>query len=197
MIVSEKQAIEILKEGGIIIYPTDTAYGVGCRIDKEESVKRLFSLRRRPLNMATPVLFSSVEQVRKYVVSIPEDVEENLVKKFWPGALTIILSAKIEKIPELVRGGGKTVGVRIPDHEVALTLITGVGIPLIGTSANFHGVQTPYAIEDLSPEFISLTDGVVAGICSKKKESTVIDCSVTPWEVRRQGAIIIKRNETL
>src|SRR5690348_10879973 len=100
------KAIEVLKDGGIVIFPTDTAFGIGCRIDDEDAVKRLFTIRKRPETKAVPVLVSSLHMAQKYVQEVPQDVIEKLIKPFWPGALTIVLSCKKEMIPDLVRGGG-------------------------------------------------------------------------------------------
>ena len=89
-----EKAVEVLNSGGIIIFPTDTAFGIGCRIDKKESIEKLFTIRRRPVDKATPVLVSSIEMVKDYVHQIPDEVKSSLIDKYWPGALTIILEAK-------------------------------------------------------------------------------------------------------
>lgn len=187
-----EQAIKILKNGGIVIFPTDTAFGIGCRMDDEDAIKRLFQIRKRPETQATPVLVSDREMAEEYLVEIPNDVSEKLINPFWPGALTIVLPCKTEKVPELVRGKGSNLGVRMPNHETALQIIEGVGVPILGPSANFHGEKTPYAFEELNPELIKLVDFVVPGECSVKLASTVIDCSVSPWRTLRQGAIKLK-----
>lgn len=186
------KAIKVVKQGGIVIFPTDTAFGIGCRIDDENAVQRLFEIRKRPQTQATPVLVSSVAMVKDYVVTIPQVVLEQLLTPHWPGALTVILPCRIEKVPALVRGGGETVGMRMPNHQTALALIQGVGVPILGPSANFHGEQTPYTFENLDPELVKLVDYVVPGFCTTKQASTVIDCSIHPWKVLRQGTIIIK-----
>ncbi len=185
------QAVKILNQGGIVIFPTDTAFGIGCRINSTEAIKRLFALRRRPETQATPVLVSDVVMAQEYLLPIPNDVEE-LLKKYWPGALTIVLPARTERVPELVRGGTQTLGVRMPNHEVALEIIRHVGVPMLGPSANFHGGKTPYALTDLDRELIKLVDYVVPGNCSVKQASTVVDCSIEPWKVLREGAVKIK-----
>lgn len=191
MVVDVKKAIEIVNNGGIVIFPTDTAFGIGCRIDNKEAVEKLFQLRKRPSTMATPVLCSSVEMVKGYTQEVSHKVKENLMDTYWPGALTIILPSISNRIPSLIRGGKETVGVRIPNHPVALELIKGVGIPIVGTSANFHGNPTPYSVEDLDPQLVNLVDGVLEGVCTLKKESTVIDCTQEPWKILRQGAVTI------
>ncbi|MEK7533945.1 MAG: L-threonylcarbamoyladenylate synthase [Patescibacteria group bacterium] len=187
-----REGIKVLKEGGIVIFPTDTAFGIGCRIDDEKAIERLFEIRKRPKTQATPVLLNSVEMARKYLEKIPKDAEEKLMKKYWPGALTIILRCNIVKVPSLVRGGEATLGVRIPNHPITLGLIRGVGVPLVGPSANFHGERTPYEAGDLNKKLIKLADYVVWGDCTLKQHSTVIDCSEKPWKIIRQGAIKLK-----
>lgn len=186
-----QKAVEILLKGGIVIFPTDTAFGIGCRMDNEEAIKKLFELRKRPVTQATPVLFSSVAMVNQYVRGIPENVHP-LMGKHWPGALTIILAAQTEKVPEFVRGGGETIGTRIPNNQTILAIIEQLGVPILGPSANFHGEPTPYALEDLNNELVSLVDYVVPGICSVKEASTVLDTTTSPWKVIRQGAVHIE-----
>ena len=186
------EAVKILNRGGIIIFPTDTAFGIGCRIDDEKAVQRLFKIRNRPLSQATPILVSGLEMAKEYATEIPEEVIQKLINPFWPGALTIILKAKTEKIPSLVRGGGETIGVRMSNHPTTLEIIKKVGCPILGPSANFHGGNTPYEFKDLDPKLISLVDYVIKGECLVKRASTVIDCTQTPWKVLRQGAIEIK-----
>ena len=186
------KAVEVLKNGGIVVFPTDTAFGIGCRIDDEKTIERLFKIRKRPKNMPTPVLVSSVEMAKLYLKSIPKDVEEKLIKNFWPGALTIVLPCKVEKVPGLVRGGGTTLGVRAPNNKKILGIIKKVGVPILGTSANFHGEKTPYRFEDLNPELVKLADYVIPGETYLKQLSTVIDCSKKPWTILRLGSVDIK-----
>lgn len=184
-----EEAVNILNQGGIIIFPTDTAFGIGCRIDRKDAIEKLFKLRNRPINQATPVLISDVNMVKDYAYDIPFDVREKLINKFWPGALTIILKSKQEKVPELVRGGGENIGLRMPNHKVLLNIIETIKVPILGPSANFHGEKTPYEYKDLNKELLKLVDYVVEGECLLKKTSTVIDCTKNPWQILRKGAI--------
>jgi len=183
------EAIGILKEGGIVIYPTDTAFGIGCRIDNPESVARLFQIRKRPLTQATPVLVSSKEMAEKYFLSPLPDNVRHLISDYWPGALTIVYECRKDMVFPLVRGGGDTIGLRMPNHEVPLTLIRNLGVPILGPSANFHGKPTPFRYEDLDKQLIKLVDYVLPGKCSARNISTVIDCTSKPWKIIRQGAI--------
>jgi len=184
-----EQAIQILKQGGVVIFPTDTVYGIGCRLDDEAAIKRLFTLRKRPETQATPVLVSGLAMAQEYLLSVPQDVKEKLILPYWPGGLTIVLPCHREKVPSLVRGGGTTMGVRMPNHAMTLSLIAGLGVPMLGPSANFHGEATPQRFSDLNPELVKLVDFVVKGECGLKKASTVIDCSVKPWRILREGAV--------
>jgi L-threonylcarbamoyladenylate synthase len=186
-----KEAVLTLKKGGIVIFPTDTAFGIGCRVDDEIAVEKLFRLRKRPETKATPVLVSGLEMARDYLQDVPDVVVDKLIKHYWPGALTIVLRAKIQKVPELVRGGGDTLGVRMPNHPLTLDLIGKVGTPIVGTSANFAGEETPYFYEDLDPELVKLVDYVLPGECNLRQASTVIDCTVSPWKILREGAVEI------
>jgi L-threonylcarbamoyladenylate synthase len=185
-----EKAIKVLKSGGVVIFPTDTAFGIGCRIDDEAAVKRLFTLRRRPEEKAPPVLVGSLEMARKYLLPVPQDVVDQLMKPFWPGALTIVLRCQVDKVLPMVRKND-TFGVRVPDHATTLAIINGLGVPIIGSSANFPGEKTPYRFEDLDQELVRLVDYVVPGVCKAQLASTVIDATQTPWKILRQGPIQI------
>lgn len=183
------EAIKVLKEGGIVIYPTDTAFGIGCRMDDSISVERLFKIRKRPVSQAAPVLVNSIDMAQKYLLSPLPDNVRRLCDAYWPGGLTVIYHCRIENVPPLVRGGGTTLGVRMPDHEIPLALIHEVGVPLLGPSANFHGEKTPYRYTDLDKDLIKLADFVIEGKCKGGLASTVVDCTKNPFQVVRNGAV--------
>lgn len=186
-----EQAIAIIKQGGIVIFPTDTAFGIGCRIDNEIAIERLFNIRKRPNIMATPVLFDSIERVRKYALSFDSKVEQLMIDH-WPGALTVVLKCQTSKVPSLVRGGRETLGVRIPDHEIVRQLIRGADVPILGPSANFHGGKTPYDFKTLDKRLIKLVDFVLEGNTKGKRvPSTVVDCTRRPWKIIRQGEVVL------
>lgn len=185
-----EKAIEILKNGGIVIYPTDTAFGVGCRIDDEKAIERLFRIRKRPKTQAMPVLVDTVKMAQDYLKPIPKEVIDKLIEPYWPGALTIVLPCRVDKVPSLIRVGGTTLGVRIPNHPVARAIIRSVGVPILGPSANFHGESTPFKYADLDQKLIGFIDYVVPGECYVCEPSTVIDCSEKPWRVIRKGAVL-------
>lgn len=185
------KAIEVLNKGGVIIFPTDTVFGIGCRIDREKAIERLFEIRKRPFDMATPALVSSLEMVKKYWDSDIKEVEEKLISKYWPGALTIVLKANKNLVPSLVRGGGDNIGIRMPKNDLILEVIEKVGVPILAPSANLHGEQTPYSKNMLNKYIVQSVDLVLDGDCNLKNSSTVIDCTQKPWKILRQGALSI------
>jgi L-threonylcarbamoyladenylate synthase len=182
------KAVSILSKGGIIIFPTDTVWGMGCRIDSSDSINRLYKIRRRPDSQASPVLVSSIEQAKEYYQKIPKEVE-HLINKYWPGGLTVVYEAKTDKIPGLVRANKNTIGLRMPNHQNLLQLIGMSKVPLLGPSANFHNFPTPMKFSELDPELIRLVDYVLPGECLGNKASTVIDVCVKPWKIIRRGAV--------
>lgn len=192
-----QKAITILNDGGIIIFPTDTAFGIGCLMDNHEAVDRLFRIRKRPRRQATPLLVSDQDVALAYF-DHPSDIVRRLMTEHWPGALTIVAPCNKNLIYSPLRGGGNAVGLRMPNHPTILEIIKRVGVPILGPSANFHGDPTPYRAEDLNPELTKLVDYVVPGECSVKpaspagrQASTVVDCSANPYKIIRQGAVLL------
>lgn len=185
-----QKAVDILQNGGIVLLPTDTVFGICCRIDKQESVERLFAIKKRDEHQAVPILTSSADMVKEYVQPFDEKVEK-LMEDFWPGGLTIVLKAKKEKVLPLVRGDGNTIGVRIPDLLSTFQIIEKLGVPLVGTSANFHGKPSATKFTQLDPELVQLVDYVLEEDSLGGKPSTVIDCSTSPWKILREGAVKI------
>ena len=178
----EELALKILNGGGVIIFPTDTVYGIGCRFTGRDAIDRIHKIKGTPKTQQFPILVSNADQVEK--LAIVNINARDLIKKYWPGGLTIILSSRH---PELV-SGSKKIGFRQPDSTLINNLTENVG-PIIGTSANFHGDPTPRSYEELNPQFIKLADFVIKGKCKKGIESTVVDLTTNKIEVLRQGAV--------
>lgn len=184
------KAVQILKNGGIVIFPTDTAFGIGCRIDNNESVKRLFELRKRPENKPFPVLVSSIDMAQAYS-ELPNRTQI-LMEKYWPGGLTIVLK-KNNRVSDLVSAGTGAVGLRMPDNKTALALIEKVGVPILGPSANFSGEETPFKLEDVDKKLLSLVDYVLEGDTKGENlSSTIVDCTKVNWKILREGAVRLK-----
>lgn len=185
-----QQAIEKLKNVGVGIFPTDTVYGIGCRLDNEKALEKLFKIRNRPEEKAVLAVVDSVEMAEKYV-NITDEVRSKLISKYWPGGLTIVLPCDLEKVPSIARGGGITLGVRQTNHPVLLELIKAVGVPIVAPSANFAGGATPKTFAEVDKKLVSLVDFAIDAKCGGNQPSTVIDCSIIPWKILRQGAVEI------
>jgi L-threonylcarbamoyladenylate synthase len=187
-----KQAVTILKNGGVVAYPTDTVYGLGACMTDIKAVDRIFEVKGRPKGMALPVLLADKAQIEEIVISVPL-IAQRLADEFFPGALTIILP-KSDFVPDIITGGGKTVAFRIPDHPVPLALIKGLGKPIVGTSANLSGQPSALTAIEVQAQIGDKIEMVIdGGRCPGGIESTVIDLSGEKPVIRRQGAISIER----
>lgn len=184
-----ESVVECFKEGGVIVFPTDTAYGIGCRMDFIKSVEKVFNIRNRAETKPVLVLADSIEMIEKYAY-VDEKVKR-FAKKYWPGGVTIILPCKTDLVPEVVRAGGSTLAVRIPRHNELLEIIVNVGVPIVAPSANISGHKTPYAQEEVEESILANADQVISGECTYKKESTIIDSTSNPWKIVREGAVKI------
>jgi len=185
------KAIGILKNGGIVIFPTDTAFGIGVRIDNKKAIEKLIKIRGRKRFKPFPVLVDSIKMAKTYLKPVDKEVNQ-LMKKHWPGGLTIVLPCLKEKVNPLIKGNDNTLGVRMPNHKQTLSLIKGVGVPIIGCSANFPNDKTPFSLKEVDKKLIKSVDFVLNGRCLKKKQSTVINCSKKPWKILRPGVVNLK-----
>lgn len=187
------QAVDVLNNGGIVIFPTDTAFGIGCRIDNEKAVKKVFEIKHRSLDNALLVLVDSVELAEKYV-QIPDEVRTKLVDKYWPGGLSIFFKTKPGKVARIVTANTDVLAIRWPKHEQIVKVVNGVGVPIIATSANISGGVTPYSLEQVDATIIRQADYVMEGECTYKKESTIVDTTVKPWKILRIGVVELNSN---
>ena len=192
-----EKAAQILKAGGIVIFPTDTVYGIGCRFDAAKAIKRIYQIKGTPKTQPFPILVSNLNQVKK--LARVTKVADLLIKKYWPGGLTIILNARHpERERRIYSDSSATpqndiskVGFRMPDSDFIRSFINKVGVPIIGTSANFYGQKPAKSFKDLDPKLVGLADFVIKGRCQKGIESTVVDTTVDPPKILRQGAITL------
>ena len=185
-----------LKAGKLIIYPTDTVYGVGGIIESEETIENIYKAKERNFKSPLIVLVSDMEKIEKiaYINEKNREKIEKLIKRFWPGGLTIILKRK-DNVPDIMVSGGATVGVRMPEHEIALNIISRAGGMLPTTSANISGEATPKSYVELSEKFKSRVDIIVdGGECPIGSASTIIDMSDEP-KILRLGAISVEEIE--
>lgn len=180
-----------LLEGALLIYPTDTVYGLGAVIDNEESLKKIYEAKSRAFSSPLIALVSSVDKIEKiaHIDEKNKKMVKELAKNFWPGALTIILKKK-DIVPSIMVSNGDTVGIRIPDLKISLDIIEMAGGILATTSANISGEPSPRSYAELTDEIKSRVDIVIdGGECKIGEVSTIIDLTKSIPKILRKGAI--------
>ena len=186
----------LLRENGVIAYPTDTMYGLGAIVFNRSAVSSVFVIKGRQRDQALPVLVASESQLREVAADVSDEAMA-LARKFWPGALTLVMKRHPE-LPLNVTGGGDTVAVRLPDHPCPQSLISACGSPITGTSANKHGGPDPITAKEVQRQLGSRLSLVLDGGPSPLGvPSTVIDVTTSLPRVLRQGAISIEDLRTV
>ncbi len=181
-------AIVALKAGNLIVYPTDTLYALGADIFNDGSVTKVFTVKKRPFSNPLSVAVADFEAIPK--IAYTNEFVKQVVERFLPGSLTIILRKK-ESVSRLVTGGLDNIAVRIPDNKIALKLLSAFG-PLTVTSANVHGKKTPYVIKDIMMQFttdilVYLDDGRLDA-----KPSSIVDLTLEKPRIVRKGSITLE-----
>ena len=187
-----EKGISILKQGGIVAYPTDTVYGLGAWPNIQRAVERIYRVKERPRNMALPLLLADVSQISDIAYPVPETAWL-LARNFLPGALTIVLP-KSNLVPDSITAGGKTVAIRIPSHPVPVALAEGLEVPfIVGTSANLSGKPSALTAAEVRTQLGDKIDLIIdGGRCPGGRESTVVDVTGGTPVVLREGAISIE-----
>jgi L-threonylcarbamoyladenylate synthase len=191
-----RRAAAELKAGGLVIFPTETVYGLAADALNEDAVRLAYEAKGRPEGQPLPVQIADVEQLGLITARVP-DVAAKLIEKYFPGPLTIVLP-RSAVLPELVTAGRPSVGVRMPDHPVALALIRETGGPIIATSANISGKPEPKTADE-AVGYLGRSVRVVldAGPARIGSPSTVVDVTVTPPRIVRVGAVPVKELQDL
>ena len=180
------EAARTVTQGGLVIYPTDTVYGVGCDPFNEDSIKKVIEAKKRK-SIPLPVLGSSIGDLHR--IAWFNDKADILAFKFWPGPLTLILKKKV-RLPDAVTCGLSTVGVRVPKCDVAIRLIQLCGGLLIGTSANISGTGPCNTALEAANQIGEKVDVILdGGETALKKESTVVKFNDDGIQIVRRGAI--------
>ena len=183
-----KEAARCLRDGGIVAFPTETVYGLGVNLLNKGAVERIYKVKGRPENKPLTVHIASADTIKEMECCVSSSASR-LMKRFWPGPLTLILESK---------QGGKT-GFRMPKNKIALRLIRAAGVPVVAPSANRSGSTAPHSPEDVIKEFNGLIELIIhAGKTEIGVESTVVDLAASPYRILREGAIPAKTiQETL
>jgi len=181
-----REAGDMMRAGLVVAYPTDTLYGLAVDPRQPEAVKRLFELKGRAETSALTLIAADLSHVRAAGEMTAE--AERLAARWWPGPLTIVLRARTILAREML-AGGETVGIRVPDHAVAIALARDAGFPITATSANRSAAtpaSTPAAVAEALPDVDVIVD---AGPARGGAPSTIVDASVTPVSLLRTGVV--------
>lgn len=191
-----KIAANIIKKGGIVIFPTETVYGIGTNGLDEEAVKKLYEVKDRPLTKPISLLVSNFDMINQVAEDITE-MEYKIMKNFFPGPLTIILNKK-SCVPDILTANGNTVGIRMPDNEIALKLIELSGVPIATPSANISGRPSGIDIEDIKKDFEGKVDLFIDSGKSKiGSGSTIVKVEDNEIKILRQGIITKEQIEDI
>lgn len=189
-------AASLLREGEVVAFPTETVYGLGASALSDESVEKIFLAKGRPSDNPLIVHIGAKEQLSMVASHVPEKAER-VIEAFWPGPLTVILP-KTDQVASLVTAGLDTVGVRMPDHPVALALLREAGVPIAAPSANRSGRPSPttasHVLADLEGRIAGVLDGGSTGV---GVESTVLDVTVEPPMILRPGGVTREQLEAV
>lgn len=197
-------AITHLKEGGVVVYPTESSYGVGCMAGNAEAVRRVFELKERLIEKTVPLIVGSIDEAKRLVEWSP--VAEKLAEEHWPGPLTIVAPALISPLirGRLIGGGGdvqlapgviapdSTIALRVSSHSVARALAEAVG-PIVATSANRGGAPACFDVSSMQPWLGSADDVLVidAGALPRDLPSTLVRITDTGYEILRKGQAVV------
>lgn len=183
------QTIVALKTGGLLVFPTDTVWGLGLAVEYSANPQAIFDVKQRSANKPVAWLVSGVDALNVYGRNVP-DYARNLAHAFWPGALTLVVPAS-DAVPAAYQSSTGTIAVRMPAHTSTLEIIQRMG-PLATSSANLSGEEAPARLDEVAPAILEAAacvfddDSTPSGIAS-----TVIDCTGLTLRVLRQGSIVI------
>lgn len=191
------QAADLLKRNEVVAFPTETVYGLGGNAENDEAVAKIFEAKGRPSDNPLIIHIAEEAQLKAFVEEIPEKAAQ-LMKKFWPGPLTLILKKREGSLSNIATPGLSTVAVRMPNHPVALAIIKASGLPIAAPSANRSGRPSPttaeHVWEDLNGKIAGVVDGGPTGV---GVESTVVDCTVPIPVVLRPGGVTKEQLEAV
>lgn len=184
-----KEAVSALKNGELIVYPTDTLYGIGADIFNEDAVKKVFEIKKRPFSEPLSVAVSSHRDIEK--IAYVDDRIMKIAKEFLPGPLTLVLKKK-ETVPDVVTSGKDSVAIRIPDNEIALKIISRFGF-ITATSANIHSKPVPSTIDEIKKMFGDKIKLYIdyGKLCNRP--STIIELRDKKIKILREGSISLQK----
>lgn len=187
-----EKAAELIKRGKIVVFPTETVYGIGTNGLDEVAVRKLYDVKKRPLDKPISLLVSNMEMVNEIAKDTTE-IEYKIMQKFFPGPLTIILK-KNSLVPDIVTAGQDTVGVRMPSGEIARNLVEMAGVPIAAPSANITGEPSGTDLQEIKKHFEGKADFFIdGGISQLGIASTIVQVEDGKPQILRQGSITLEQ----
>lgn len=169
-----KKAVSLLKAGKIVILPTETVYGLACDPTQPDAIKEIYTIKNRPEDKALSILIADTSEMAQWAINIP-DLAYNLVKRYWPGPLTLILK-KAPHVSDVITAEKNTIGLRIPDHPITLEILRQFGSGLCAPSANFSGQLAPTRYQNIDTNLLKkVALAIDGGPCRIGQASTIID----------------------
>jgi L-threonylcarbamoyladenylate synthase len=182
------RAVEALREGEVIAFPTETFYGLGADARNEAAIDKIFGIKGRDFRNPILVVIGDRVHLDAFATDVPEDARK-LMDRFWPGPLTIVFQAATSVSPKLTAGSGK-IGMRLTSHPIAMEISKRLGGPVTATSANLSGAPECSSTAEVLSQLEGRIDGVVdGGQTPGGKGSTIVDATVSPVKVLREGVI--------
>lgn len=183
-----KKVIEILKNDGIIIFPTETVYGIGGNALSNKVIDRVYKVKQRPRAKAVNIMVSNINQIKKYA-EIKSELEEKIIKNCMPGPITLILKKK-ENFGDYFTANNDTIGVRIPDNKIISAILKNIDFPIIAPSANISGKPSGVEVSDIITDFENEVDAIIdGGKANLGLASTIIQVIDGKINILRQGKI--------
>jgi len=182
------RAVKILREGGVIAYPTETFYGIGADAENEEAIEKIYMIKGRSFNKPVPVIIGKQNDVIKYAKDIPE-TGRRLMDRFWPGALTLLFEASHHVPQKLTAGTGK-IGIRLSSNIIAINLAKTLSRAITTTSANLSGEKECSSVDDVIDSLGDRVDAIInGGRTPGGPGSTIVDVTIDPPVIIREGVI--------
>lgn len=185
-----KDCVNTIKQGGLVIFPTETVYGIGANAFNEGAVRRIYEVKMRPDEKPLSILVSNIEEITKYAI-ISNEVEKEIIHKYMPGPITIVLKKK-PGVFDYISSGKDTIGIRIPDNEIILEILKQSQLPIVAPSANISGKPSGIVLSEILKDFDGKVDICIDGGKAELSEpSTIVEVIDNKPVILRQGRIKI------
>lgn len=187
-----EKVVQALNDNGVIIFPTETVYGIGGKATSKSVIDRVYNSKKRPRDKAINILVSNISEIEKYAI-ISSELERKIIEKFMPGPITIILNKRAD-FGYGFTANNDTIGVRIPDNKIVNTILNKIDFPLIAPSANISGKQSGVRAQEIIKDFKDCVDIIIDGGDIKKgMSSTIVKVEGSDVKILRQGKITLEQ----